>query len=197
MSRGIAGIDERTRGLAQRWFDIVDWRLAYVGSDQSGVSHIIEGHSKKLEGEVRRQHPSRVWVERQERKSQAKEPERTTTTHECTSHLLQLVGGLRQEVTRATTEIDWRAANPAGTDRLPPGWGPVWIDKWCSELEGIPAQHLRTLVNFLREMEIRCARCQVRNVGTCRKCHIGRCTHVNKQRINVRYATFRQNPRPI
>ena len=181
LSRGIAGIDERARGLAQRWFDMVDWkhthwRSANVGSAQSGVSRSIEGHTKKLESEVHRQHPARVWVERQERKSQAKEPERTTTTHECTSHLLQLVGGFRQEVTRATTEIDWRAADPAGTDRLPPGWGPVWIDKWCSELEGTPAQHLRALVNFLREMEIRCEQCQVRHVGTCRKCHIGWCT---------------------
>jgi hypothetical protein len=111
LSRGIAGIDERTRGLAQRWFDMVDWRSANVGSAQSGDSRSIESHTKKLEGEVHRQHPARVWVERQERKSPAKEPERTTTTHECASQLSQLVvatgGG------RAATEIDWRAADPS------------------------------------------------------------------------------------
>ena len=61
-------------------------------------------------------------------------------------------------------------------DRLPPGWGAVWRDKGCSELEGTPTQQLRTLVDFLRDMEIRCARCQVRHVGTYRQCHIGRCT---------------------
>ena len=61
-------------------------------------------------------------------------------------------------------------------DRLSPGWGAVSIDKGCSELEGTFAQQLRTLIDFLREMEIMCARCQVRHVGTCRKCHIGQCT---------------------
>jgi hypothetical protein len=61
-------------------------------------------------------------------------------------------------------------------DRLPPSWGAVWRDKGCSELDGTPTQQLRTLVDFLRDIEIRCARCQVRHVGTCRQCHIGRCT---------------------
>jgi hypothetical protein len=60
--------------------------------------------------------------------------------------------------------------------RLPPGCGAVWRDKGCSELEGTPTQQLRTLVDFLRDMDIRCARCQVSHVGTCRQCHIGRCT---------------------
>jgi hypothetical protein len=31
LSRGIGRIDERTRGLTQRWFDMVDWRSAHVG----------------------------------------------------------------------------------------------------------------------------------------------------------------------
>jgi hypothetical protein len=86
LSRGIAGINERTRGLAQRWFDMVDWRSANIGSAQSEASRSIEGHTKKLKGEVHRQHPARVWVE----------------------------------------------------------------------------------LDFLRDMEIICARCQVRHVGTCR-----------------------------
>jgi hypothetical protein len=60
-------------------------------------------------------------------------------------------------------------------DRLPPGWGAVWRDKICSELEGTPAQQIRTLMNILQEMEIRCARCQVRHVRTCLKLHIKRC----------------------
>jgi hypothetical protein len=71
-SAGI-GIDERTRGLTQRWFDMVDWRSANVGSAQLEVSRGIEGYresvlciiigtrfsnlctavdTKKLEGEV-------------------------------------------------------------------------------------------------------------------------------------------------
>jgi hypothetical protein len=110
LSRGIAGIDERTRGLAQRWFDMVDWRSANLGSAQSGASRSIEGHTKKLEGEVHRQYPARVWVERQERKPPAKEPERTSITHECASQLSQLVSELQQDVTGTATEIDWRAA---------------------------------------------------------------------------------------
>jgi hypothetical protein len=48
LSRGIAGIVERTRGLAQRWFDMVDWRSANVGSAHSGVNRSIEGHTKCL-----------------------------------------------------------------------------------------------------------------------------------------------------
>jgi hypothetical protein len=59
LSRGIAGINEMKRGLAQRWFDMVDWRSANVGSAQSGASRSIEGHTKKLKGEVHRQHPAR------------------------------------------------------------------------------------------------------------------------------------------
>ena len=53
MSRGIGGIDERTRWLTQRWFDMVDWRSAQVSSARSGVSRSIEGYARKLEGEVR------------------------------------------------------------------------------------------------------------------------------------------------
>jgi hypothetical protein len=36
LSRGIGEIDERTRGLTQRWFDMVDWRSAHVGSTRLG-----------------------------------------------------------------------------------------------------------------------------------------------------------------
>jgi hypothetical protein len=43
LSRGIAGIDERTRGLAPRWFDMVDWRSATVGSAQSGA--VLTNHA--------------------------------------------------------------------------------------------------------------------------------------------------------
>jgi hypothetical protein len=32
------------------------------------------------------------------------------------------------------------------------------------------------VVNYLRTMEIRCVRCQVRQAGTCRKCQLGWCT---------------------
>ena len=56
LSRGIGGIDERTRGLTQRWFDMVDWRSANVSRARLGVSRSIEGYTQKLEGEVDRQH---------------------------------------------------------------------------------------------------------------------------------------------
>jgi hypothetical protein len=53
MSRGITvsqtGINKRTRGLVQLWFDMVDWRSGNIGRDQSGVSQSIEGHTKKTE----------------------------------------------------------------------------------------------------------------------------------------------------
>jgi hypothetical protein len=44
------GIGERTRGLTQRWFDMVDWRSAQVGSARLGVSRSIEGYARKLGG---------------------------------------------------------------------------------------------------------------------------------------------------
>jgi hypothetical protein len=65
LSRGIGGIDERTRGLTQRWFDMVDWRSAHVGIARLGISRIIEGYTRKLEGEVSRQ--ARAWLEQQEK----------------------------------------------------------------------------------------------------------------------------------
>ena len=40
LSRGIGGIDERTRGLTQWWFDMVDWRSAQVGSASLGVFEV-------------------------------------------------------------------------------------------------------------------------------------------------------------
>ena len=43
----------------------------------------------------------------------------------------------------------------------PPG-GAMWIDKGCSDLTGTSDEQLRTVVNFLQEMEIRCERCQAR-----------------------------------
>jgi hypothetical protein len=140
---------------------MVDWRSGNVGSAQLGVSRGIEGYTKKLEGEVNRQHPARAWVERQERKSAAKESERMLTPHECANQLLQLVTGLQQDATEAAMKIGWRAADPsrypqhvcrglAGLlshgevscesaqwlakqvgNRLPPGWGAVWMDKGC------------------------------------------------------------------
>ena len=83
LSRGTGGIDDRTRGLTQRWFDMVDWRSVHVGNTRLGVSRSIEGYTKTLEGEVHRQHPARTWVERQEQKSRGHEPEQIPTTSEC------------------------------------------------------------------------------------------------------------------
>jgi hypothetical protein len=71
-------------------------------------------------------------------------------------------------------------------------------DKGCSELEGPPTQQLRTVVDFLRDMEIRCARCQVRHVGTCRQCHIGRCTQCQQaeEHCEVCNVSTKSTPNP-
>jgi hypothetical protein len=113
LSRGIGGIDERARGLTQRWFDMVDWRSAHVGSVRLGVSRSIEGYTQKLEGEVHRQHPIRTWVEWQEQKSKGHEPEKMPTTSECGHHLLQIVTNLTQGADAATEEAGWKAADPS------------------------------------------------------------------------------------
>ena len=96
LSRGIGGIDERTRGLTQRWFDMVDWRAAHVGSAKQGIRRSVEGYMHKLEGEVNRQHPARTWVERQEEKSAVQEPEQIPSTSKCERHMLRIVTKLRQ-----------------------------------------------------------------------------------------------------
>ena len=91
LSRGIGGIDERTRGLTQRWFDLVDWRSAHVGNARLGVSRSIAGYAQQLEGEVSQQHPGRTWVERQEGKSEGHPLKQPPTTSECGHNLLQMV----------------------------------------------------------------------------------------------------------
>jgi len=206
LSRGIGGIDERTRGLIQRWFDMVDWRSAHVGSARLGVSQSIEDYTQKLEGEVDRQHPARTWVERQEQKSVVHELEQIPTPNECGYHLLQIVTKLKQGADAAAEEVGWKAADPSrypqqvyrGLARLlspgrvtnegarwlarqiggrrPPGWGAVGMERGRSKLEGTLTDQLQQVVNYLRAMEIRCARCQVRQAGTCRQCHLGWCT---------------------
>ncbi len=52
------------------------------------------------------------------------------------------------------------------------------------------------LVNFLREMEIRCERCQVRHVGTCRQCHIGRCTQCQQTEEQCEVSDVSIKPKP-
>jgi hypothetical protein len=89
LSRGIGGINDRTRGLTEWWFDMVDWRSAHVSNTRLGVSQSIEGYTKTLEGEVHLQHPARTWVDRQEQKSRGHESEQIQTTSECEHHLLQ------------------------------------------------------------------------------------------------------------
>jgi hypothetical protein len=184
VSRGIGGIDERTRGLTQRWFDMVDWRSAHVGKARLGVSRSIEGYARKLEGEVNLQHPARIWVERQENKSVVHEPERLPATSECGHHLLQIVIGLKQGAEAAAEEAGWRATDPSRYlqrecrglaqllsreqvnseeaqwlakqvgSRLPPGWGAMWMKRGCSKLEGTPTDQLQLVVNYLCAMQV-------------------------------------------
>jgi len=206
VSRVIGGIDERTRGLTQRWFDMVDWRSAHVGSDRLGVSRSIEGYARKLEGEVNVQHPARIWVEQQENKFVVNEPERLPTTSECGHHLLQIVKGLKQGTGSAAEGVSWRTADPSRYpqqvcrglaqllsreqvnseeaqwlakqvgSRLPPGWGATWTERGCSELQGTPTDQRQLVVSYLGAMEVRCVECQVRYAGTCRQCHLRWCT---------------------
>jgi len=177
-----------------------------------GISRSIEGYTKKLEGEVHRQHPARIWVEWQEQKSRGHEPEQIPTTSECGHHLLQIVTNLKQGADAAAEEAGWKAADPRRYPqqvcrglarllsqgkvdsedaqwlarhiggRLPPGWGAVWLERGCSKLEGTPTDQLQLVVTYLRAMEIRCVRCQVRQAGSCRQCHLGWCTHCQQEK---------------
>jgi hypothetical protein len=155
---------------------------------------------------VSRQHPARAWVEQQGKKSVAHELEQMPTPSECGHHLLQMVTKLQQGADAAAEEVGWRAADPSRYPqhvcrglarllshrkvtsegarwlaqqiggRLPPGWGAVWMERGCSKLEGTLAEQLQQVVDYLRAMETRCVRCQVRQAGTCRQCHLGWCT---------------------
>ena len=119
------------------------------------------------------------------------EPERLPTTSECGHHLLQIVMGLKQGTEAAAEEAGWRAADPSRYpqrvcrglaqllsreqvnseeaqwlakqvgSRLSPGWGSMWTERGCSKLEGTPTDQLQLVVNYLRDMEVRCVGCQV------------------------------------
>ena len=110
-----------------------------------------------------------------------------------------MVTKLQQGADAAAEEVGWRAADPSrypqhvcrglarllshGTvtsegarwlakqigDKLPPGWGAVWMERGCNQLEGTLAEQLQQVVNYLPAMETRCVRCQVRQAGTCRQ----------------------------
>jgi hypothetical protein len=127
---------------SQRWFDMVDWTSAHVGSTRLGVSRSIEGYTQKLEGEVHRQHPARTWVEGQEQKSRGHEPERTPITSECGHHLLQIVTNLKQGADAAAEEAGWKAADARG-------WRAVWMERGCSKLKGTPTDQLQLVVTYL------------------------------------------------
>ena len=152
------------------------------------------------------QHPARIWVERQEEKSGGHELEPLPTTSECGHHLLQMIIKLKQGVYAVTEEEGWKAADPSRYPqqvcrglarllsqkkvdsegarwlarqiggRLPPGWGAVWMERGCSELQGTLTDQVQLVVSYLRVMEIRCVRCQGRQSGTCRRCHLMWCT---------------------
>jgi hypothetical protein len=152
------------------------------------------------------------WQEQKAQKSRGHEPEQMPTTSECEHHLLQIVTTLKQGADAAAEEAGWKAADPSrypqqvcrGLARLlsqgkvssedaqwlarhiggqlPPGWGAVWMERGCSKLEGTLTDQLQLVVNYLRAMEIRCVRCQVRQAGTCRQCHLGWCTLCEQER---------------
>ena len=154
----------------------------------------------KLEGEVNRQHPARTLVEWQEEKSAVQEPEQIPSTSECESHMLRIVTKLRQETTVAAEEARWTAADPSRYpqpvcrglarllshgnvnsegaqwlakhigSRLPPGWGAVWKEKGCSELEGAPTDQLQRCelpTSHGNSMCIECQQDKLRKSATC------------------------------
>ena len=90
LSRGIAGINERTRGLTQRWLDMVDWRAANTRDASSNISRSFD--------------PARAWVERQERAPTANMSLPAPAAHECCNHLVQLATELRQEAVATTMD---------------------------------------------------------------------------------------------
>jgi hypothetical protein len=102
-----------------------------VGSDQSGVRGSIEGYRKKLEVEAHRQHPDTLG-RTAGTKITGKEPERTSTTHECSSQLSQLVVGLQNSVPQwgAESSLAGRWLPAAGGDgawAARTGSGPMWM----------------------------------------------------------------------
>ena len=115
LSRGIGGIDDRTRGLTQRWFDMVDWRSAHVGNTRLGVSRSIEGYTETLKGEVHQQHPARTWVERQEQKTGGHEPERIPTTRECCTTCCRWSQTWNRERRKQRERLDGKRRIPADT----------------------------------------------------------------------------------
>jgi hypothetical protein len=159
------------------------------------------------------QHPARIWVERQENKSVVNEPERLPTTSECGHHLLRIVEGLKQGTGAAAEGASWRTADPSRYpqqvcrglaqllsgaqvnskeaqwlakqvgSRLPPGWGATWTERGCGELEGTLTDQRQLVVSYLRAMEVGCAKCQVRYMGTCQQCQLKWCTLCQQDKV--------------
>jgi hypothetical protein len=126
-----------------------------------------------MEGEVSQQHPGRTWVERQEGTSEGHPLKQPPTTSECGHNLLQIVIKRKQGVDAETEEEGWEADDPSRypqqvcrglaqllsqshvdsesarwlarqiEGRLPPGWGAVWRERGCSELQGSLADQLQ------------------------------------------------------
>jgi len=140
------------------------------------------------------------------------EPERLPTTSECGHHLLQIVKGLKQGIGAAAEGASWRTADPSRYpqqvcrglvqlllceqvdseeaqwlvnqigSRLPPGWGTTWTERGCGELTGTRTDQLQLVVNYLCAMEVGCAECQVRYMGTCQQCQLKWCTLCQQNR---------------
>jgi hypothetical protein len=56
------------------------------------------------------------------------------------------------------------------------------MEKGCGKLAGTPADQFHLVVTYLRVMETRYVRCQVRQAGSCRQCHLEWCTHCQQER---------------
>ena len=85
---------------------------------------------------------------------------------------------LREQVD--SEEAQWLAKQIGS--RLPPGWGATWTERGCGELTGTRTDQRQLVVSYLRAMEVGCAECQVRYMGTCQQCQLKWCTLCQQNR---------------
>ena len=100
----------------------------------------------------------------------------------------QVCRGLAQLLLREQVDIEeaqWLAKQIGS--RLPPGWGATWTERGCGELTETRTDQRQRVVSYLRAMEVGCAECQVRYMGTCQQCQLKWCTlcQQNREECNV------------
>ena len=91
--KGLAGVDEKTRGTVQRWLDMVDWRAASVGQSERGMKQSVRWYLERKGNRVRSSHPARKWAEDQEARMVGEHSSRTPgAVRECAEDLVEVMG---------------------------------------------------------------------------------------------------------